>query len=404
MGAAPSNMMMPPAQLPFAPAMASMSAVPSVPMMPAFPPMGGDMFNRGFYPSVPAYSSPNPMMAWSTPFLSPFQQLQDLYFQTMNGWLRARSAWSEAEHAKMLAEQEQTGAELLKQNYLSLGKQLEADAKASIPEQKPLPPQVPFNQAINFPPASAPQLPPALPPAPVLSLPPSLPPMLPSSQPSLPKENPSPFISPQAQNPPPLPLPPAPLPIPQAASPQALAALLAQPTTAQNYDDKQKVLQQIGSQGPERMTPEVLDAVKRLVLQPMPDDMAAAFGIAKPQAEALREQGLWAMGLLGGSYPKDFDTNSLPGLGVIEQVLSNSQESPAIRAAAIQALRAIDRPGDPRIGIDIAKAEEIAQHDTSPEVRDQVAKAKSGMPLLAPSIGLPNPFESTIPTVPAPAH
>jgi hypothetical protein len=63
----------------------------------------------------------------------------------------------------------------------------------------------------------------------------------------------------------------------------------------------------------------------------------------KDDLDYFRQTALWTLGLLNGSQNSSMPTQALPGIKTMERIARDPKESPQVRAAAVQALRAANR-------------------------------------------------------------
>ena len=98
-------------------------------------------------------------------------------------------------------------------------------------------------------------------------------------------------------------------------------------------------------------------------------------GQAQEDGNLIRQAALFALGNLNRAQNSQVETNMLPGLDVINNILKSPQESPAVKAAAVTSLGYIDRPNDKLISGMLNRASK----DPSQDVKNAVQQVKSGM-------------------------
>lgn len=98
-------------------------------------------------------------------------------------------------------------------------------------------------------------------------------------------------------------------------------------------------------------------------------------GQAQDDANLIRQAALFALGNMNRAQNAQAPTNKLYGLDVIQKILTNPRENPAVKAAAVTSLGYLDRPQDKTI----QQLLNAAAKDQSQDVKNAVAQVKSGM-------------------------
>ncbi len=314
--------------------------MPPSPYSPAaIPPYYNTQPTAPFSP-VPVGSPPgtSPMAgdSFGTPFpaMDPRQSLQNAYAEA----LRAR-----------------TMAEQARNSYLNMANQLNSMTFQQQPQ--PQPQYYPQGQPVNNPfyfPQPQPQYYP----------------------PQQPFQSPEGMMSPQPQQVSTQPNQEQPLAppanTPQTATLEDLNTMVDQPATLQERVD---AMEEIGVRG--FGTPKTYELLQREALA----NTDHLEGLAKDDANYVRQAALWTLGMLNKAQNATVPTDSLPGLNAIEQILKDKRENPDVKSASVQALQVINRPNDKRI----KKVLKKASKDKDPNVSRLAKEALSGKTIPIPA-------------------
>lgn len=294
------------------------------------------------------------------PAFTPQQQLYNSYLDALN----SRNAAEQARNA-----------------YMNLSNQLNNQAYMQQQPQQFGYGQQPYNQSINAPyspygqfaqqyPYPQPQWPPQQ--WPQQFDPNSVP--QPQPQPPVQQAPPAeePPKPPKVQEPPKPQPPQEPVNPMKTASVDDLNALIANPNTLQ---EKVNAMEEIGVRG--QGNPQTFELLKREALS----DTSQLSGQALDDANYVRQASLWTMGMLNKAQNASVPTDKLPGLNVIEKILSNRKENPDVQAAAVQALQVIDRPTEKRV----QKILKAAAKSKNPDVKRLANDAMSGKTIPLPT-------------------
>lgn len=137
----------------------------------------------------------------------------------------------------------------------------------------------------------------------------------------------------------------------------------------QSLQDKVDAMAEISNR--KQGTPETYAILKSIAGE---DTSMIPAGEAKDTADYARQTALWTLGMLNGTQNASAPTAQLPGMNVISGILSNPQESPAVKIAALQSLQAMNRPQDP----DINKIYNRSKKDPDPGVKARATSAAAG--------------------------
>src|SRR5690606_19619550 len=113
---------------------------------------------------------------------------------------------------------------------------------------------------------------------------------------------------------------------------EELNQMLANPQT---LEEKLDAIEEISRRG--QGTAETY----QLLVQTALTDTSELSGLAKTDANQIRQAALWTIGILNKAQNAQVPTGELPGLDAIRTVLRNGDEDAEVKAAAIQALQVI---------------------------------------------------------------
>jgi hypothetical protein len=159
------------------------------------------------------------------------------------------------------------------------------------------------------------------------------------------------------------------------ASIEELNSMLAQ---SQNVQDKLNAMAELAHPQRRVGNAATYELLKR---EAAADTSAIPPGPQKQQADELRKDALLTLGILNAAQNAVGPTDRLPGIDVIDQVLSDPKTDPSVKIAGIQALQTINRPDDPLI----RKILEKAQKDGNPDVKTRAQSALAGEAIPLPS-------------------
>ena len=307
-----------PGQINYAPPGNSIGNVyaPSTPAAPSAFPVGGMTPSAQGMPFPANYN--NPMMQDANAFssMNPQQALENAYTQALN-------ARNQAEQAR--------------NSYLNLGNQLNQTAYQQQQMMQPqfMPMPLPYNpaQMMPNPPmppyaygAQAPSMMPAgmMPPEAM-----GMTPDMMQAQAMMPPGAMPPGVEQGTQAPP-----------VKTANIEQLNTMIDMPASLQ---ERVNAMEEIGIRG--LGTPKTYDLLQREALA----DTSHLTGMAREDANYVRQAALWTLGMLNRAQNSNLPGNKLPGLNAIEQILDNRTENSDVKAAAVQSLQVLNRPTDKRI-------------------------------------------------------
>ena len=153
---------------------------------------------------------------------------------------------------------------------------------------------------------------------------------------------------------------------------EELNRMISQPQTLQ---EKVDAMEEIGVRG--QGTVETIELLKQEALA---DTSMLPPGQAQDDGNYVRQAALWTLGMLNKSQNSNTPIDKVPGLSVIEQIISSKNENSDVKQAAIQALQVMDRLGERRIKKALKKATRDKNGDVSRLAQEALAGTSIPLP------------------------